>query len=397
VTPAIFIETLLCLLALIALVPVMVLLVQVLMALPEYHPREMQTGRRPLIAIVIPAHNEALGIAGTLQNIMPQLEAGDRLLVVADNCTDDTARIAITAGAEVLQRFDHERHGKGYALDCGVRHLERNPPEAVLIIDADCQIDSGAIERLARLCLETGRPVQGLDLMLSPKGAGLTTRIVEFAWLVRNHVRVLGLHRLGLPCQLMGTGMAFPWAVISSSAFASGHLVEDLKLGIDLARAGTPPLFCPEARVTSYFPETTEGIAGQRTRWEHGHLGMILSTAPRLFLEALRRRNRDLLVLSLDLSVPPLALLMLLALTVFIGSAVLGVFSTLVLPLWLASILLVMFGLSVLLSWDQYGRQIISFADLACAPFYALWKIPLYAKFLVRRQATWVRSRRDGD
>jgi hypothetical protein len=88
---------------------------------------------------------------------------------------------------------------------------------------------------------------------------------------------------------------------------------------------------------------------------------------------------------------------MLLALTVFIGSAVLGVFSTLVLPRWLASILLVMFGLSVLLSWDQYGRQIISFADLACAPFYALWKIPLYAKFLVRRQATWVRSRRDGD
>jgi cellulose synthase/poly-beta-1,6-N-acetylglucosamine synthase-like glycosyltransferase len=182
----------------------------------------------------------------------------------------------------------------------------------------------------------------------------------------------------------MGTGMAFPWAVISSAAFASGHIVEDLKLGIDLARAGTPPLFCPEARVTSYFPGTAEGIAGQRTRWEHGHLGMLLSAAPRLFLEALRQRNRDLLVLSLDLSVPPLALLMLLALTVFIGSAMFGVFSTRALPLWLASISLVMLVLSVLLSWARYGRQVISFADLAYTPFYALWKIPLYAKFLER-------------
>src|SRR5262245_4660636 len=105
------------------------------MALPAYRPHEMQAGRRPLIAIVIPAHNEALGIADTLRNITPQLEVRDRLLVVADNCTDDTARIGTAAGAEVLQRFDCERQGKGYALDFGVRHLERNPPEAVLIID----------------------------------------------------------------------------------------------------------------------------------------------------------------------------------------------------------------------------------------------------------------------
>ncbi len=259
------------------LVPVSVLFVQVLAALPAYQPRAMPSGRRPSVAVLVPAHNEALMIADTLRAIVPQLVAGDRLLVVADNCSDDTAKIAVAAGAEVIERFDSERRGKGYALDFGVRHLERNPPEVVLIIDADCAIDSGAIDRLARLCLETGRPVQALYLMHSPEGAGLKTRIAEFAWLVKNHVRALGFHRLGLPCQLMGTGMAFPWAAISTAALASGHIVEDLKLGIDLARAGTPALFCPEARVTSYFPATAEGIAGQRTRWEHGHLGVILS------------------------------------------------------------------------------------------------------------------------
>ncbi len=393
----IFIETLLCLLTLATLLPVSVIVVQVLMALPAYRPRAMPDGRRPAVAVVIPAHNEALVIAETLRVIVPQLVAGDRLVVVADNCSDDTAKIAVGSGAEVIERLDHERRGKGHALDFGVRHLERNPPEVVLIIDADCEIDSGAIDRLARVCLETGRPVQGLDLMHSRKGAGLKTRIAEFAWLVKNQIRALGFHRLGLPCQLMGTGMAFPWGAISTAQLASGHIVEDLKLGIDLARAGTPALFCPEARVTSYFPATAEGITSQRTRWEHGYLGVILSAAPGLFLEALWRRDRNLLALALDLCVPPLSLLVLLVMTGFAGSVLFFVATKLALPLWLAAMSLVMLSLSVLLSWGRYGRQVISLASLAYAPFYALWKIPLYLKFLVKRQGEWVRSRRDTD
>lgn len=383
--------------AVIVLVPASVLFIQIIMAMFPGNSRLMEQSERPRLAVIIPAHNEALMIADTLRTVVPQLVAGDRLVVVADNCSDDTAKIAAEAGAEVLERFDHERRGKGYALDFGVRHLERNPPEVVVIIDADCEIEWGAIERLAKLCLETGRPVQGLYLMRSPNGAGLTTRIAEFAWLVRNQVRPLGYHRLGLPCQLDGTGMAFPWLAISNATLASGHIVEDLKLGIDLALLGMPALFCPEARVTSYFPATAEGITGQRMRWEHGHLGVILSAAPRLFLQALCRRDRNLLALALDLCVPPLALLLLLVLIVFVGSAVFFVATKVALPLGMATMSLVMLSISVLLSWDRYGRQVISLASLAYAPFYALGKIPLYLKFLVRRQIEWVRSKRDGN
>ena len=393
----ILIETLLCLLALAILVPVSVFFIEVLTALSQHRPRAMPDGRRPRVAVVIPAHNETLVIAATLRAIAPQLTAGDRLIVVADNCTDDTATLAAAGGAEVLERSDRERRGKGYALDFGVRHLERKPPEVVLIIDADCTVDSGVIERLARLSLATERPVQALYLMNSPEGAGLKTRIAEFAWLVKNQVRALGRHRLGLPCQLMGTGMAFPWPAISTAALASGHIVEDLKLGVDLARAGSPTLFCPEARVTSHFPSTLEGIASQRTRWEHGHLDVILRTAPRLFFAALRRRDHNLLGLAFDLCVPPLALLILLTLIVFAGSAVFCLSTKLVLPLWLSAMSLVMLGSGVLLAWASYGRQVISLASLAYAPLYALWKIPIYLKFLVSRQAEWIRSRRDGD
>jgi cellulose synthase/poly-beta-1,6-N-acetylglucosamine synthase-like glycosyltransferase len=393
----IVIDILLFLLTLATLVPVSVLFVQVLMALPAYRPREMPGGQRPEVAIVIPAHNEALAILDTLGSIVPQLTAGDRLLVVADNCTDDTAKIAAAAGAEVIERKDQERRGKGYALDFGVRHLERRPPEVVIIIDADCLVGMGTIDRLARLCRQTERPVQALDLMHSPEGAGLKMRLAEFAWLVKNQVRPLGYHRLGLPCQLMGTGMALPWSGIRSSALASGHIVEDLVLGINLTRSGTPPLFCPEALVTSSFPATAEGVTVQRTRWEHGHLKMILSDALRLFAEAIAYGNAKLMALVLDLCVPPLTLLLLLTVTVFIGSAVFFAATNVALPLWFAAAVLVMLASAVLLSWARFGRQILSLSDLAYAPFYALWKSPVYFTFLVRRQVEWVRSRREGD
>jgi len=374
---------------------VCVLLLQVLMSLPRQRVLAMPAGRRPSVAVLIPAHDEALLIATTLRTLSAQLGSGDRMIVIADNCSDDTAAIAAAAGAEVIERRDRERRGKGYALDFGVRHLERQPPEVVLIIDADCDVDAGATERLARVCLQTGRPVQALYLMRSPANAGIKTRIAEFASLVKNQVRALGYHRLGLPCQLMGTGMAFPWDVMRNAALATGHIVEDLQLGIDLARSRTPALFCPQARVTSYFPATAEGIAGQRTRWEHGHLGVIVGVAPRLLLESVRTGDGNLLALALDLCVPPLALLLLLVLAVFAASAALLLWAHVVLPFRIAAAALIMLGCAVALSWSRYGRQVVSLGALAYAPFYALWKLPVYLKFLTGRQVEWVRSKRD--
>jgi cellulose synthase/poly-beta-1,6-N-acetylglucosamine synthase-like glycosyltransferase len=391
----ILIEILLCALAALTLVPVAVLFLQVVMALPGYRAREKPGGLRPAAAIVVPAHDEALGIAQTLRSIMPQLVAGDRLLVVADNCTDDTAAVAAAAGAEVIERKDPERRGKGYALDFGVRHLERSPPEVVIVIDADCLAAAGTIDRLARLGAQTARPVQGSDLMHSPPGAGLNARIAEFAWLVKTQVRPLGYHRLGLPCQLLGTGMALPWPTLSDAALASGDIVEDLMLGIRLTRCGAPPLFCPEARVTSFFPSSTDGVRAQRIRWEHGHVAMILRDVPRLIVEAIRQGNVNLMALALDLCVPPLALLLLMLLILFAGSAVFFAATELALPFLLAAAALVLLVPAVLLAWVGHGQQVISLSDLAYAPFYALWKIPLYFKFLVRRQIEWVRSKRD--
>jgi cellulose synthase/poly-beta-1,6-N-acetylglucosamine synthase-like glycosyltransferase len=383
--------------ALLLLLPVAVLFAEVLLAVTHRDSAAAPVGERPRIAVVIPAHNEASMIAGTLRFIVPQLAESDRLIVVADNCTDETAAIAAAQGAETIERRDPVNRGKGYALDFGIRHLESDAPDVVVIIDADCQATAGSIDRLAFVCTETARPVQALYLMFAPTDAGVMTRIGEFAWTVKNRVRPLGLHRLGMPCQLMGTGMAFPWSCIAAATLATGHIVEDLKLGIDLARAGTPPLFCPEALVTSQFPASAEGIRSQRARWEHGYLSVILSDTPRLLRAALGARNVDLLAMAVDLSVPPLALLMLQVATVWLLSALFCIFAKALIPLGIATLAAVLLALSVLLSWGVYGRRIISMGGLALAVLYALWKIPLYAKFLVSRQINWVRSKRDGE
>jgi cellulose synthase/poly-beta-1,6-N-acetylglucosamine synthase-like glycosyltransferase len=362
------------------LVPVSVLLVQVVAALPAHRPRALPEARRAPLAVLVPAHNEAGGIAHALRSIASQLAAGDRIVVVADNCSDDTAAIAARAGASVIARHDRDRRGKPYALDFGIRHLERNPPEVVVIVDADCTLEPGALERLARLCVEAGRPVQALYLMRGPRA-----RLAEFAWRVNNQVRAFGSLRLGWPCLLTGSGMAFPWSIIRDAQLASGHLAEDLQLTVDLVRAGACPVFCPEACVTSEFA-SGDGLRAQRTRWEHGHLALLLSEVPGLLLQALARREPKLAALALDLGVPPLALLSLAALAL---CAALPLSALLGLP---AALL----GAAVLLAWSRYARD-IPLASLACAPLYALEKLPLYSRFLVKRQVEWVRSRREGE
>ncbi|MGB6488158.1 MAG: glycosyltransferase family 2 protein, partial [Steroidobacteraceae bacterium] len=259
-------EVLICAAAVAILAPVLVLSVEVLAALFSEGGGPERALARPQLAVVIPAHNEAAGIRATIESLIPQLQSGDRVVVVADNCTDDTAAVALAAGTEVVTRHDPVYRGKGYALDFGVRYLERDPPAVVLIVDADCHAAPGSVDRLARLCAQTGRPVQALYLLHAPPGAGVKLRIAEFATVLKNHVRPLGLHRLGLPCQLSGTGMAFPWTCIRGATLATGHIVEDLKLGLELAGAGHPALFCPEVCVTSYFPASEEGFRTQRTR-----------------------------------------------------------------------------------------------------------------------------------
>jgi cellulose synthase/poly-beta-1,6-N-acetylglucosamine synthase-like glycosyltransferase len=387
------------LLTLLAAVPAGLFCTQVLAGVrsarrAERHPVETE-GSRPPFAVLMPAHDEAVGIGAAIAAVLAQMRGADRLLVVADTCTDATAAVARAAGAEVTERTDPHRRGKGYALDHGVRWLERAPPSVVVIVDADCIVGEQALERLVQRSLATRRPVQALYLMHALPGAPLGQRIAEFAWRVKNRLRPLGSAAFGWPCQLMGTGMAFPWALIQSAPLATGHLVEDMQLGLDLAAAGTPPLFCPQALVTSVFPSDAQGAQSQRTRWEHGHLSVLASVGPRLLGQALKRREPALAAMALDLMIPPLAAL------VMGVSLLLGIDAT-----WwgwasdmrafsVSALAMLALVVGVMTAWWSDGRRSISPRELLGLPGYIAAKIPVYVRLFTKRQIEWVRTKRD--
>ena len=384
-------------------IPVFVLLLEVIAALPSpkeksFETANLETQEQPQksATVIVPAHNESEGILPTIEDILPQLSKLDRLLVVADNCSDDTAKIAAAAGAEVIERNDLEKVGKGYALDWGLSHLAANPPDFVIFIDADCRIQSDMIGRLKDVCIKRHRPIQACFLMTAPEDLSIDHRVAEFAWKVKNWVRPLGLRFLNCPIQLMGTGMIFPWDVIRSVSTASGNLVEDLKLGLDLAAIGKAPEFYPFVIGASYFPKTFKGVYSQRQRWEHGHIGMILKTAPRMLLLALKQFNVDLLVLTLDLAVPPLSLLAILIVVVFFLSAcaaALG-FSSTALVISVANLLL--YVVAVFLAWLKFGQSILPGRSFMLIGSYLLGKFRLYGQILSGNTvAKWVRTDRD--
>src|SRR6476469_7481059 len=100
-------DLLLLLPAALLLMPLAVLTVECLAALlPGRRTAYTPAGARPLCVVLVPAHDEESGLPPTLAGLRSQLRPGDRLLVVADNCTDRTAAVARAAGAEVVERHD---------------------------------------------------------------------------------------------------------------------------------------------------------------------------------------------------------------------------------------------------------------------------------------------------
>jgi len=374
-------------------VPTFIYLLEVVLALlPSRH---LAKGTDiPSYAVLVPAHNEAGTIHKTLNSINQQLSKNDRLLVVADNCTDETADISRQYNAEVIERLDSKRKGKGYALDFGIRHLEQSPPEIVIVVDADCLLEEGALQMLAYVADTKNRPTQA-TYMMKYKEPGLKQRISEFAWQVKNLVRPLGLLNAGLPCQLMGTGMAFPWQVISTANLATNDIVEDMKMGLEMAMAGHAPVFLPAAKVFSTFPESSEAELSQRKRWEHGHLNLILTSLPGMLLYSITNLSKNAFTMALDLMVPPLSLLILMtSLLLFVSGAV-SIATDSSMALVYAVILFFIQVLATFIAWVKWGREVVSFADLCKIPFYIVAKIPIYVASIFKRQKAWIRTDRD--
>lgn len=262
------------------------------------------------LAVLVPAHDEEELVGRCVASLVAQAYPAGRfrILVIADNCEDRTAEVARAAGAEVLERRD-DRRGKGHALRWAMDRLltEAEPPDAVVVVDADSVADPGLLAQLAG-ALVAGADAAQAEYLVLAEGTSTRSRLVAAAFLLFHRVRLGGRAALGMPAALVGNGMLFSRRLLETRPWNAFTGVEDLEYTIELRLAGIRPRYVPAARLEGPVPHGYSGMRGQRLRWEGGRWHVVRTRLPQLLGHAVRRDPR-VLDAALDLAVPPLGLL----------------------------------------------------------------------------------------
>lgn len=381
----------------------------------------------PRLFVVVPAHNEEAVIAESLRSLLEQRYPTPRreIVVIADNCVDRTADIAREMGAQVLERQDRSRRGKGYALSWAFERLltwdagTSRAADAFIVVDADTcahplflqgmaaalfpaahrrRRDAPALTPLSGLRLAA---VQGRYSVRNP-GDSWRAALAAGAFDLFNHVKPLGRDFLGASVGLKGNGMGFTRAVIESVPPTGSSITEDIEYGLDLlTRRGVRVRYAPDARVWSAMPTTAAQSASQRERWERGRYRLVRQRALPLLCAGLLQGDLRMIEAALDLLTPPLAELAGLHLLVGLG-VITAAAAGIALPggprVWLGAVALSLVGLAayILGGLRLAHAPAAAYSALWRAPFYALWKFSLYAASFCGRGTVSAYGRKGG-
>ena len=360
-------------------------------------PRSLDEPRSRLV-VLVPAHDEAALIARCVGSLNAQTYPADlyELIVIADNCTDDTAAVARAAGAEVLVRDRPDERGKGRALRWAMDQIvARTPgPDGIAVVDADSVAAPDFLESLV-VPLEQGAPaVQGESLLAEDGSSAAAFRAAAF--LLINRVRPAGRAVLGLPCTLAGNGMLFSSELLRAHPWNAFTSAEDLEYSIELRLAGVRPVFAGGAILLSPAAPTADAAEHQQLRWEGGKLHVARSQIPRLVAAAFRLRKPSLLDAAFELAILPLGLLAAVtAAGTIVGAiaAATGLLPAWSLAPWVAG--LVTIPLYVLIGLNAAHAPRSAYRALAQAPLFVLTKVRRLPRLFTFRPDTWVRTERD--
>lgn len=328
--------------------------------------------------LVVPAHDEAAGIAATVASLLaldwpaPQR----RVIVVADNCTDDTARLARAAGATVLVREDAGRRGKGHALAHAFAwSLADGFADALVVVDADTLASANLLEAFAAR-LKDGAVVLQARYAVRNLEASWRTRLMALAFALFHDVRSLGRERLGLSTGLRGNGMCFAASLVRRQPHRAFSVVEDLEYGIQLGLVGHRVHYVDSASVSGEMPSGGRAGALQRRRWEGGRAAMARRFAWPLLRRGLLRRDPVVLDLAFDLLVPPLSRLVTWALVgSSLGMVLAWLGGTVPAGAWAWWASLAALALYVARGLAVSGLGLRGVAALVWAPAFMIWKM----------------------
>lgn len=352
--------------------------------------------RPPLrLAVLVPAHDEESGIGATLESLAACEYPGDgrRIVVIADNCTDATAALSSRAGAEVWERTDPERRGKGFALIWALQRLfeEDSSFDAVVMVDADCLVSSNLLRAIDQR-LRSGASAVQVDYVAGNPEDSHVSALRFGAFALADTVRFLGKQRLGLSCGLVGTGMGFTRELLERAPWTATGLVEDGEYHLHLVHAGERAEFVPEASVSQAVPTSMRASSEQQARWERGRLQLIRRWSPRLLGTGLARRDIVRVHAGLECLLPPQSVIAAGNLGSLLAGLLLGYRRLLALSALslVAQLTFVLGGLRLVQAPAHVYRALL------LAPALVAAKLGLYARFLLGRGPSgWVRTERE--
>ena len=243
-------------------------------------PRKKETLHAPMhrFAVLIAARNEEAVIGKLIDSIKAQSYPGRlvKIFVAADNCTDATAEAARSHGAEVYERYDMTRRGKGYALDFLLREIKLRGHgrfDGYIVLDADNVLDRDFILHMNET-FSAGHDI--VTCYRSSKNYGDNWISAGYAlWFLResrylNSARA----RLGSSCGVSGTGFLFSQAVLDAQGggWPFHLLTEDIEFTIDNVTRGMKVGYCPDAIAYDEQPISFRQSWAQRLRWSRGYL-----------------------------------------------------------------------------------------------------------------------------
>ena len=291
------------------------------------------TNKKHKFMAIIPAHNEEMVVANLIESLKNQnydKELYD-IYVIADNCTDNTAKVAREAGAIVFERFDKAHKTKGYALQWFLKQkIEENADyDAFFIFDADNIVDKNFILNMNKKLCQGEDVVQGYRDIKNPTDNWITAGYALFYWTM-HRLYHLARYNIGLSPLLNGTGFMVRFDVVKPNGWETETLTEDIEFSLKTIIQGKKLGWATDAIVYDEQPTSFKQSWSQRSRWTVGHMQCIKRYTGELF-EAVKEHKS---LMNLDgflyiIGTTPMFVLTLILLTVnfilYAGEALTGV------------------------------------------------------------------------
>ena len=227
---------------------------------------------------IIPAHNEEAVVGNLIESLKNQTYNKDLydIYVIADNCTDNTAKIAKDLGAIVYKRFDEKNKTKGAALNWFLQQkIEENAPyDAFFVFDADNIVDKNFIKAMNKKLCQGEDVVQGYRDIKNPTDSWITAGYALFYWTMHRFYH-LARYNLGMSPLLNGTGFMVKFDVVKPDGWQTKTLTEDIEFSLQRIIKGKKLGWSTEAIVYDEQPVGFAQSWNQRSRWSTGHIQCI--------------------------------------------------------------------------------------------------------------------------